>query len=61
MVGYKINHFDTINMHPLIHSKLSYLARQGGAGLRMDAQPSNQAVNKRTGAARIYVNSRVVA
>jgi hypothetical protein len=26
MYGYKISNFDAINLHPLIHSKLSYLA-----------------------------------
>jgi hypothetical protein len=41
--GYKISHFDTINLHTLIHSKLSYLAGQDDARLCMDTQPSNQA------------------
>jgi hypothetical protein len=43
MAGCKISHFDAINLHPPIRSKLSYLAGQSGASLRMDAQPSNQA------------------
>jgi hypothetical protein len=42
MSGCKISHFDVINLHPLIRSKLSYLAGQDGASLCMDAQPSNQ-------------------
>jgi hypothetical protein len=43
MGGCKIRHFDAINLHPPIRIKLSYLAGQGSASLRMDAQPSNQA------------------
>jgi hypothetical protein len=43
MGGCKIRHFDAINMHPPICLKLSYMDGQGGASLRMDAQPSNQA------------------
>jgi hypothetical protein len=38
MSEYKINHFDVINLHPPIRSKLSYLA---GSSLHMDIQPSN--------------------
>jgi hypothetical protein len=45
MSGCKINHFDAINAHPPIHSKLSYLAGQSDASLRMDTQPSNQPIN----------------
>lgn len=45
MSGCKINHFDVINLHPLIRSKLSYLASQGGASLHMYAQLSNQTVS----------------
>jgi hypothetical protein len=43
MGGCKISHFYAINLHPLIRSKLSYLASQGGASLRMDVQLSTQA------------------
>jgi hypothetical protein len=35
MVRYKISYFDIINLHPLIHSKLSYLADQVDANLCM--------------------------
>jgi hypothetical protein len=41
MSGCKINHFDIINLRPLIHSKLSYLARHSDANPRIDAHPSN--------------------
>jgi hypothetical protein len=42
MDGCKISHFNVINLHPLIRSKLSYVADQGSTSLRMDAHPSNQ-------------------
>jgi hypothetical protein len=42
MGGCKISHFNTINMHPPIRSKLSYLAGQDGATLHMDVHPSKQ-------------------
>jgi hypothetical protein len=46
MSGCKISHFDAINLHPLIRSKLLYLAGQGSSKLHMDAQASNQMVNE---------------
>lgn len=42
MDGCKISYFNTINMYPRIHSKLSYMSSQIGVSLRMNAQPSNQ-------------------
>jgi hypothetical protein len=48
MGGYKISYFDSINLRPSIRLKLSYLASQGGASLRMDAQQSNQDVYDHT-------------
>jgi hypothetical protein len=45
IVACKISYLHTINLHLLIRSKLSYLADQGGASLRMDVRPSNQAVS----------------
>jgi hypothetical protein len=32
MDGYKISHFDAINLHPVIRSKLSYLTNQINSG-----------------------------
>jgi hypothetical protein len=55
MVRCKISHFDVINLHPFIHSKLSYLADQVGANLRMDTQPSNHGVY--ISAATLYICS----
>jgi hypothetical protein len=43
MGRYKTTHFDAINLYPPIRSKLSCLANEDGASLRMNAQPSNQA------------------
>jgi hypothetical protein len=34
--GNEINHFNATNLYPLVRSKLSYLANQSGARLRMD-------------------------
>jgi hypothetical protein len=42
--GCKISYFDVINLYPSIRSKLLYLTGQIDASLRMDMQPSNEAV-----------------
>jgi hypothetical protein len=38
----KTSHFDVFSLHSHIHSKLSNPAGQGGASLRVDAQPFNK-------------------
>jgi hypothetical protein len=47
MGEYKISHFNIINLHLSIRSKLSYLAGEEDVSLYIDTQPSKQVVYKK--------------